>query len=199
MEKVPLKESIYEEIIKKSRFVVKTFPLNPLEDFNDILTASQDLSANHNCWAWIFDNQYRFSDDGEPSGTAGKPIYQALNMQNWNRTAIIITRYFGGIKLGAGGLIRAYNGTASRALEETPFSEPCIVQSIRIRAQHNYTGIIYSLLKRYDLSNEKIEYDGKMINFYIEIAIDKGPLFIKDCIDESSGSIEVAVFEKQSN
>jgi len=195
MEKVPVKESTYEEIIKKSRFVVKVFPLNNPEEFNDILEACKDPSANHNCWAWKYDNQYRFSDDGEPSGTAGKPIYQALEYQKWNHIAVIIIRYFGGIKLGAGGLIRAYNGSASKALDQTLFTVPVAMKNVQIVAPHNLTGTIFNLLKKYNLLNETIEYDGKTFILNVEVAENSSESFIKSCVDETSGTAVATIID----
>jgi putative IMPACT (imprinted ancient) family translation regulator len=85
-----------------------------------------DLSASHNCWAWRIGQAYRFSDDGEPSGTAGKPILQAIDGQALDRTLVVVTRWFGGILLGSGGLMRAYGGTAAlclRAAAKTVYVE----------------------------------------------------------------------------
>ena len=85
-----------------------------------------DLTANHNCWAFRIGQTYRFNDDGEPSGTAGKPILQAIDGQSLDHIAVVVTRWFGGTLLGSGGLIRAYGGTAAmclRAAEKTEVIE----------------------------------------------------------------------------
>ncbi|MHA6731039.1 IMPACT family protein [Devosia sp. A369] len=80
------------------------------------VAAHSDPTANHNCWAWRVGQSYRFNDDGEPSGTAGKPILQAIDGQALDRVAVVVTRWFGGVLLGSGGLIRAYGGTAALCL-----------------------------------------------------------------------------------
>ena len=80
------------------------------------LSARSDRAANHNCWAWRLGQAYRFSDDGEPSGTAGKPILQAIDGQDLDGVVVVVTRFFGGILLGSGGLVRAYGGTAAQML-----------------------------------------------------------------------------------
>ena len=80
--------------------------------------AHSDPAANHNCWAWRTGQVYRFNDDGEPSGTAGKPILAAIDGQGLDRVAVVVTRWFGGVLLGSGGLIRAYGGTAALGLRE---------------------------------------------------------------------------------
>lgn len=75
-----------------------------------------DTAATHNCWAYRIGQTYRFNDDGEPGGTAGRPILQAIEGQGIDRAVVVVTRWYGGIKLGAGGLVRAYGGTAAECL-----------------------------------------------------------------------------------
>lgn len=88
-----------------------------IDYIKSIRTKHQD--ATHNCWAYrISPNEYRFSDDGEPSGTAGQPIFQAILGANLEEVCLVITRYYGGTKLGSGGLARAYSGGASAVLKE---------------------------------------------------------------------------------
>jgi len=113
-----------EEEIKKSRFLTRAFPLASMEDFALILA---DIKAEgpttHHCFAWKFDSNFRFSDDGEPSGTAGRPILAAIEGRDCDRIAIIVTRWYGGTKLGTGGLARAYGGGAARLLAQASLVE----------------------------------------------------------------------------
>lgn len=102
--------------IKKSRFVGRAAPIASEEDAKAFLAQVSDPAANHNCWAWRIGQAYRFSDDGEPSGTAGKPILQAIDGQDLDGVVVVVTRFFGGILLGSGGLVRAYGGTAAQML-----------------------------------------------------------------------------------
>lgn len=118
----------YDQEIKKSRFRALALPLGSEEEAKAHLTAHSDASANHNCWAWRLGQNYRFSDDGEPSGTAGKPILQAIDGQQMDGVLVIVTRWFGGILLGSGGLIRAYGGTAALCLREAE-KVPIILRS----------------------------------------------------------------------
>ncbi len=116
----------FEQEIRKSRFLAIACPVESEVEAKARLTEVSDLSANHNCWAWRIGQAYRFSDDGEPSGTAGKPILQAIDGQALDRTLVVVTRRFGGILLGSGGLMRAYGGTASlclRAAAKTEYVE----------------------------------------------------------------------------
>ena len=102
--------------IKKSRFLAIAGPIDDETSAKAFLTAHSDPTANHNCWAWRIGQTYRFNDDGEPSGTAGKPILAAIDGQSLDRVAVVVTRWFGGVLLGSGGLIRAYGGTAALCL-----------------------------------------------------------------------------------
>ncbi|WP_131837528.1 IMPACT family protein [Ancylobacter aquaticus] len=104
--------------IKKSRFIAVAGPVADEAVAKVFIAARSDPSANHNCWAWRVGQSYRFNDDGEPSGTAGKPILAAIDGQGLDRVAVVVTRWFGGILLGSGGLIRAYGGTAALCLRE---------------------------------------------------------------------------------
>jgi uncharacterized YigZ family protein len=110
--------AIARQEIKKSRFIAAAAPVADEAAAKDFIAAQSDPEANHNCWAWRFGQSYRFNDDGEPSGTAGKPILAAIDGQALDGIAIVVTRWFGGILLGSGGLIRAYGGTAALCLRE---------------------------------------------------------------------------------
>lgn len=105
-----------EQIIKKSRFLGVAVPIANEEEAKAALAAHGHADANHNCWAWRLGATYRFSDDGEPSGTAGKPILAAIDGQSIDKVVVIVVRWFGGVLLGSGGLVRAYGGTAAMCL-----------------------------------------------------------------------------------
>ncbi|WP_018182752.1 IMPACT family protein [Kaistia granuli] len=113
----------FSQEIKKSRFLAFAGPVSDEAAAKAFITNHSDPTANHNCWAWRIGQHYRFQDDGEPSGTAGKPILQAIDGQSLDGVAVVVTRWFGGILLGSGGLVRAYGGTAAaclRAAETLP-------------------------------------------------------------------------------
>ena len=104
--------------IRKSKFVVNAANVASAAAAAEFQRRISAPDATHNCWAWRIGQQYRFSDDGEPAGTAGKPILQAIDGQHLDHTAVVVTRWFGGIKLGAGGLLRAYGGSAAECLRQ---------------------------------------------------------------------------------
>jgi uncharacterized YigZ family protein len=112
-----------EQIIKKSRFLGIAVPIASEEDARAAIAAHGHADANHNCWAWRLGAAYRFSDAGEPSGTAGKPILAAIDGQSVDKAVVIVTRWFGGVLLGSGGLVRAYGGTAAACLRAAELVE----------------------------------------------------------------------------
>jgi uncharacterized YigZ family protein len=110
----------FEQDIRKSRFVANAAPVDDPAGALAFFARVGVRDATHNCWAYRIGAQYRFNDDGEPSGTAGKPILVAIDSQGLDRVAVVVTRWFGGIKLGAGGLVRAYGGCAAECLRMAP-------------------------------------------------------------------------------
>jgi uncharacterized YigZ family protein len=107
----------YREEIRKSRFIALAAPIANAEEARAFIAAHSDPSASHNCWAWKCGSQYRFSDDGEPGGTAGRPMLTAIEGQDCDQVVVLVIRWFGGIPLGTGGLARAYGGCAARCLQ----------------------------------------------------------------------------------
>ncbi|RJG13370.1 YigZ family protein [Pseudomonas cavernicola] len=107
----------YREDIRKSRFLAQAAPVSSAAEAQAFIEQVSDRSATHNCWAWKVGQQYRFSDDGEPGGTAGRPILAAIEGQDCDQVAVVVTRWYGGIQLGTGGLARAYGGSASKCLQ----------------------------------------------------------------------------------
>lgn len=121
-----------EQVIKKSRFLATAGPAASEQAAKSFIAAHSDPGANHNCWAWRLGQSYRFNDDGEPSGTAGKPILQAIDRLQLDNVVVVVTRWFGGILLGSGGLVRAYGGTAAACLRAAPLVEIVAVQEAAI-------------------------------------------------------------------
>ncbi|MDE5789375.1 MAG: YigZ family protein, partial [Clostridia bacterium] len=108
-------ETVTEKVIEKSRFITVSRHVDGEEEAKAFIAeiSKKQADATHNCYAYVCDklgNNLRFSDDGEPQGTAGMPMLEVLRANGLCETAVVVTRYFGGIKLGAGGLVRAYSG-----------------------------------------------------------------------------------------
>uniref|UniRef100_A0A0D9X8X8 Impact N-terminal domain-containing protein n=1 Tax=Leersia perrieri TaxID=77586 RepID=A0A0D9X8X8_9ORYZ len=114
-----------EREIKKSKFIAIAAPVPDERAAMSFLNEVSDPRASHNCWAYKLGEQFRYNDDGEPSSTAGKPIYSAIISSDIDMVMVVVIRYFGGIKLGTGGLVRAYGGVASECLKDAP---TCLVK-----------------------------------------------------------------------
>ncbi|MGL4317157.1 MAG: IMPACT family protein [Pseudomonas sp.] len=107
----------YREEIRKSRFIALAAPVASAAEAQAFIERHSDAGASHNCWAWKYGQQYRFSDDGEPGGTAGRPILAAIEGQDCDQVVVLVIRWYGGIQLGTGGLARAYGGSAAKCLQ----------------------------------------------------------------------------------
>lgn len=107
-----------EIIIKKSKFITFTYNISNKEEINELLEKLRNKysDATHICYAYIIENQEKYEDDGEPNGTAGMPILNVLQKENLKNVLCVVIRYFGGIKLGAGGLVRAYSKACKEAI-----------------------------------------------------------------------------------
>ena len=118
----------YREEIRKSRFLAIAGSIDSPEQASVFLRTHGDPQATHNCWAWKIGTQYRSSDDGEPGGTAGRPILAAIEAQDCDQVMVVVTRWYGGIQLGTGGLARAYGGCANKCLQHA-IKQPLISRS----------------------------------------------------------------------
>lgn len=132
--------------VKRSRFIAHAGRIDHPEKALEFLAAVSDPDATHNCWAWKLNQAYRFSDDGEPASTAGRPILAAIEGKGLDHAMIVVTRYFGGIKLGAGGLVRAYSAAASRAIDAAGIREERPTVDCSIQAGFQWTGPVYAAL-----------------------------------------------------
>ncbi|MCL2113471.1 MAG: YigZ family protein [Streptococcaceae bacterium] len=144
------KDGIYGEEIKKSRFICQLARVKSEEEAQNFIAQVKKANprANHNCWAYtIGDRQeiQRMSDDGEPSGTAGVPMLEILKKKEITNSCAVVTRYFGGIKLGAGGLIRAYAGAVNHALEAVGLVKLVEQQEMILRLDYS----LYDSLQRF--------------------------------------------------
>ncbi|WP_028696520.1 IMPACT family protein [Pseudomonas cremoricolorata] len=108
----------FREEIRKSRFITLAAPIDSADQAMQFIATHSDLAATHNCWAWKIGGQYRSNDDGEPGGTAGRPILAAIEAQDCDQVVVLVIRWYGGIQLGTGGLARAYGGGANKCLQQ---------------------------------------------------------------------------------
>lgn len=162
-------------IIKNSKFITNLFIIENIEEVNKYLNLIKDKykDANHNCYAYIIDNIRKCSDDGEPSGTAGIPMMKVLEHKELNNVLAIVTRYFGGIKLGAGGLVRAYTNSVSKALDIVNIIDTIKGYNIDIIFNFNDIKHIDYLLKDIKILNKEykdiVKYNLNASNNLLEI------------------------------
>lgn len=156
-------------IINKSKFITNLISVDNEDDINKYLIEIKNKykDATHHCYAYIIDNIKRFNDDGEPNGTAGKPILDSLEKNNLNHVLCIVTRYFGGIKLGASGLLRAYSNSCSTTIKNTNKLELIDGYEVIISFNYNKINEIDALLANYQVK-KKIFNDIITYNAYID-------------------------------
>jgi len=161
----PRNPATFEEIIKKSRFIAHAACVTSQAQSLDFFESVADPDASHNCWAWRINFQIRSSDDGEPSGTAGRPILNVIERRELESTMVVVTRYFGGIKLGVGGLVRAYSGTAAKCLDKAGVVELFPMAECVIRAGFEWSSRLHGLLDQFSAEklSENYESDGLVL------------------------------------
>lgn len=179
--------------IKRSRFIANAARVDTLADTLDFYESVADPSATHNCWAWKLDLKYRFNDDGEPASTAGKPIHAAIEGKGLDNVMVVVTRYYGGIKLGVGGLVRAYGGSASKCIDQATIIEILPRVTCVIEADFKWTGQLYAALDSCDASRKGEEYPPGRVRIRAEILESALPGLREQLRDSTRGETLVRV------
>ena len=153
--------------IQKSRFIAYTSHVETEAEARDFVTAikKKHFDARHNCSAWVLgadSSQQKSNDDGEPGGTAGNPILESIKQHGLTNVVVVVTRYFGGIKLGAGGLIRAYSHTASLGLEATPCLEVKPFCLMEAEMDYSLLGTVENWIRNEELRTGETAYLDKV-------------------------------------
>lgn len=189
-------ETTYEEEIKKSRFQAIAAPVENEQQVKEFLEKHLDISTTHQCWAWKIGHNVRFNDDGEPSGTAGRPILATIEGNDLTNTIVLVNRWYGGIKLGTGGLVRAYGGCAGQCLLLAEKIEQIEKKTFYFQCQFNEWAIF-----QYELNSQQIEYvekytaEGVAVEAMLQIhQIDPLKLKIQDV---TRGREQLKVLEEQ--
>ncbi|HJE41523.1 YigZ family protein [Limosilactobacillus reuteri] len=157
------KNTTYEQIIKKSRFICSIARVSSDEEAQQFIASIQaaNKKATHNCFAYMIgdnDQIQRESDNGEPSGTAGIPILESLKLAKIHNVVAVVTRYFGGIKLGAGGLIRAYSNTTTEAIHQAGLVQRIKQAILKITVTYDLHDLLLYYLKENNLEVASEEY-----------------------------------------
>lgn len=154
---------------KQSRFLAQGFPITDIEQAMSLLDIAKQQTATHHCWAYKLGSNYPFSDDGEPSGTAGRPILSAIDGQQLDAVMVIVTRWYGGINLGTGGLVRAYGGAAAECLRQAERTPLLIWLEARLQCDFSLTGSVHLLLQQFQAEKlgENFNEQGWQLHFRI--------------------------------
>ncbi|WP_065261252.1 IMPACT family protein [Pseudomonas bananamidigenes] len=179
----------YREEIRKSRFITFAAPIGSPADAQAFIEQCSDLNASHNCWAWKLGDQYRSNDDGEPGGTAGRPILAAIEAQDCDQVAVLVIRWYGGIQLGTGGLARAYGGGANKCLQAAPRIE--LISRVPLRCACAFAELALVKLRVADLGGLVVEENFTANGVELQLAVGEAqiPLLQNQLADLSRGRI----------
>ncbi len=155
--------------VKHSRFLAQALPVDSADEAQAALVARSDSAATHNCWAWRFGDQYRSSDDGEPAGTAGRPILAAIDGQGCDQVLVLVTRWYGGIKLGAGGLVRAYGGAAAECLRRADRRPLIAYAELEFACPFAHLGDAHAALNAAGASKSAESFDADGVNLRVRL------------------------------
>jgi uncharacterized YigZ family protein len=177
----------YQEDIKKSRFLAVADTVHDPAAALQFFAAYSVADATHNCWAYRIGSEYRFNDDGEPGGTAGRPILQAIEGQQCDRVAVLVVRWFGGIKLGPGGLIRAYGGAAAQCLRLAAKEELLDLVTVDCRCSFADMAIVQSRFAAFRATVISENFDGEGVQWRLSVPRDQEPALAEIVINLTRG------------
>lgn len=192
---IPASSATFEEEIKKSRFITYLAHTPNVEAAKAFVHHIKDKhhDARHNCWAFVAGRpedsmKWGFSDDGEPSGTAGKPILAQLAGSGVGEITAVVTRYSGGIKLGTGGLVKAYGGGVQQALTVLQTKEKLITSELLISCEYNQVSLVESLVSEF--AGRQVEADySQRITLVIELDRRQVEAFSTTLFSRSGGQV----------
>lgn len=189
----PLRHEIPK--IRGSRFLATAQGVASEQEVDAFLDTMRGTfgDATHNCYAWrlgLGRDHMRSSDDGEPSGTAGRPILQEIDGRGLTNVAVVVTRYYGGTKLGTGGLIRAYGEAAAAVLDAAGIEERPIVQRLRLAYGYEETGAIKGVFSSFDLTADSADY-GARVQVDVEVPVEQVDDVRQALVDATHGRVQV--------
>ena len=187
--------------IKKSKFICHLFRIENEEQAKEYIAKikKEHYKSNHNCSAYMLGENFeiqRSSDDGEPSGTAGVPMLEVLKKNQLQNTLAIVTRYFGGIKLGAGGLIRAYSTSVSEALKEIGIVQGKLQQILDIIIDYPQLGKLQNYLENEQIAIQEIDYL-EQITVKVAIDINQCESFQNALIDLFNNQLSIQILDQK--
>jgi uncharacterized YigZ family protein len=187
--------------VKGSKFLGYAFPVENEDEINTILTSlrKKHYDATHHCYAWRLGSgdraAFRYNDDGEPSGTAGKPLYQAMLHRDLSYVLLVSVRYFGGTKLGTGGLIRAYGQSATETLDTAKILTIERGDKIRFSCSYEEHALILHVANQYPLISLQQKFC-ESVELLIEISEDHSAAFLEAAKNAVKGRLTGEIVEK---
>jgi len=186
-------EASLQQDVRKSRFLARAAPAGSVDAALAFFARVREADATHNCWAYRIGATYRFNDDGEPGGTAGRPILQAIDGQALDRVAVVVARWFGGIKLGAGGLVRAYGGTAAECLRLAAKSPLVERVAVVVRCDFAAAGALRARLAEYEAVKREERADADGVELTIALPAARAPALTELVRDLTRGRGQVRI------
>jgi len=177
----------FELETKKSRFLAQAAPVDTPDAALAFLAQLAQREATHHCWAYRIGQQYRFSDDGEPAGTAGKPILAAIDGQQVDGVMVVVTRWYGGTKLGAGGLVRAYGGAAAECLRRAPKAVRVQWRGAELQLDFAHAAAVHALLLQHGAEKLGEGYDAEGLRLQLRLPADAFEAFARALRDATRG------------
>ena len=159
----------HELVVKHSRFLAQAAPVEDADAAMAFIASVSVPEATHNCWAWRIGDAYRSSDDGEPAGTAGRPILAAIDGQGLDGVAVVVTRWYGGIKLGAGGLVRAYGGAAAECLRTAGRREVIELVDVDVECPFADIAAVHAALPAFDAEKLAEDFTADGVRFRLRL------------------------------
>ncbi len=190
---MPAAEAVAKITVKGSKFISTIVPVLSKEEaeVKYLAIKKKYYDATHNCFAYRIDAQtFRFSDDGEPSGTAGRPILQVLEGSGLWEVLCVVTRYFGGTKLGTGGLIRAYSEAAKQALKNVTIKEKVRLKSLKVQVDYAHEKFVFRLLSEFEGRVIKSNY-AQGVWFLLELPYSKAEPFFEKLTQLTNGQAQL--------
>ncbi len=189
----------WEDEIKKSRFIAYVKPVETEKEANEFIDAikKRNKDARHNVPIFVLgqgQELQRYSDDGEPSGTAGIPILEMIKNKGLTNLALVVTRYFGGIKLGTGGLVRAYTHVAQRALDEAGIVSKTLLSKFVVKVDYSMHGKVQNFLYDSKYILDETEFDDS-VHMFIYARPNDEDEFTNSIINITNGKAEMKRFD----
>ncbi|MBE7027418.1 MAG: YigZ family protein [Ruminococcaceae bacterium] len=188
--KTVLKENTAELIEKKSRFISSVMPVKTEQEALWFINKKkkEHYDATHNTYAYVIreNNIARFSDDGEPGGTAGLPMMEVLKKEGLFDVVVVVTRYFGGTLLGAGGLVRAYSKSAKMGVDAAEIVTMITVKTYSVECSYDMFGKVKYLVENSEYILDSIEY-GETVTINVSVKAEQTDRFLKDIVDITNG------------